>query len=225
MIPRPLRRSSTFRQDQDTAISGTKFNGLDLELVEGSGVGREGRGDIGVRFDPSTDSGHRKLNELRDEKVPELVERSKSFATALGSSCMESPFYSGRGHTPGDRGCQPVHECGVDFDRPFLGHPVAGANRGFRQVAAVGSHGFGQPGVDAFAHEVVGRGAKQDRRVDIAAVQCGCGIGRVDRVVHVPRRRTEEAVALQCRGVHAEILLAHHVGVTRHVGNFAESSE
>ena len=44
-------------------------------------------------------------------------------------------------------------------------------------------------------------------------------------MVHVPRRRAEEAVALQCRGVHAEIFLAHHVGVARHVGNFAESSE
>ena len=39
----------------------------------------EGRGDLGVRFDVSTSSTHRRLNELRGEagKVLELVERSK----------------------------------------------------------------------------------------------------------------------------------------------------
>ena len=50
-------------------------------MVEGSGVECEGRGDIGVRFDPSTfrqaqgtaGSGHRRLNELRVEEVPEFV--------------------------------------------------------------------------------------------------------------------------------------------------------
>ena len=32
----------------------------------------EGRGDLGVRFDPSTGPGHRRLNELRDGKVHEM---------------------------------------------------------------------------------------------------------------------------------------------------------
>ena len=41
---------------------------------EGNGVGRcEGRGDFGVRFDVSTCSTQRRLNELRGGKVPELV--------------------------------------------------------------------------------------------------------------------------------------------------------
>ena len=42
-IPRPLRPRAT--------SSGTKLNGPDPELVEGSGAGCEGRGSIGVRFD------------------------------------------------------------------------------------------------------------------------------------------------------------------------------
>ena len=45
----------------------TPFDGLDPELVEGPGVGCEGRGDIGVRFD--------RLNELRDGLDPELAVR------------------------------------------------------------------------------------------------------------------------------------------------------
>ena len=56
-------RPSSFRQAQGTAGSGTEGNGLDPELVEGSGVECEGRGDLGVRFD--------KLNELMDRKIPE----------------------------------------------------------------------------------------------------------------------------------------------------------
>ena len=46
-------------------------------MVKGPGVGGVGRGDLGVRFDVSTSSRHRKLNELRGEagKVLEPVER------------------------------------------------------------------------------------------------------------------------------------------------------
>ena len=46
-------------------------------MVKGPEIGDEGRGDIGVRFDPSTGSGHRRLNEPRGEagKVLEPVER------------------------------------------------------------------------------------------------------------------------------------------------------
>ena len=36
-------------------------------------VGCEGRGDLGVRFDLSTSSRRRRLNELRVEEVPELA--------------------------------------------------------------------------------------------------------------------------------------------------------
>ena len=36
-------------------------------MVEGPGVGCGGRGDLGVRFDVSTHSTLRKLNELRGE--------------------------------------------------------------------------------------------------------------------------------------------------------------
>ena len=41
--------------------------------AEGPGVKCEGQDDIGVRFDLSTSSRHRGLNELRDEKVSELA--------------------------------------------------------------------------------------------------------------------------------------------------------
>ena len=67
-------------------------------MVKGPGVGGEGRGDLGVRFDVSTSSTHRKLNELREEAgkvlepaVPEPVEGSKGRglgAVSTGSSCM-----------------------------------------------------------------------------------------------------------------------------------------
>ena len=42
-------------------------------MVKGLGVGCEGRGDSGVRFGLSTDSRHRRVNELRVGKVPELA--------------------------------------------------------------------------------------------------------------------------------------------------------
>ena len=45
-------------------------------------MGYEGRGDIGVRFD--------RLNELRDGKIPELVGRSKGFATGAGPLAYHS---------------------------------------------------------------------------------------------------------------------------------------
>ena len=46
-------------------------------MAKGMGVGCEGRGGLGVRFDVSTISTHRRLNELRGEvlepAVPELA--------------------------------------------------------------------------------------------------------------------------------------------------------
>ena len=48
-------------------------------------LGCEGRSDIGVRFDVSTSSTHRRLNELRDGKVPELaVPRAWSLSLSKG---------------------------------------------------------------------------------------------------------------------------------------------
>ena len=60
-IPRPLRPFDN-------------LNRLAPELVEGVGAGCGRQGSLGVRFDPSTGSGHRKLNELRNGKSPEPVE-------------------------------------------------------------------------------------------------------------------------------------------------------
>ena len=56
-------------------------------MVEGPGVGCGGRGDLGVRFDVSTRSTQRKLNELRgglEPAVPERVEGSKGRTTPKG---------------------------------------------------------------------------------------------------------------------------------------------
>ena len=49
-------------------------------MVEGPGVRDEGRGDLGVRFDVSTGSTHRKLNELRGRRRRSLSLRSLSLS-------------------------------------------------------------------------------------------------------------------------------------------------
>ena len=68
-------------------------------MVKKPGVGCEGRGDIGVRFDVSTSSTHRRLNELRGEagKVLEPVERPGAGGR---SRYRGSTALSGNDHDP-----------------------------------------------------------------------------------------------------------------------------
>ena len=54
-----------------------------------SGGGEEGQGDLGVRFDPSTGLGHRRLNELRDGKVHEMQGGENSRTILFYSSQIE----------------------------------------------------------------------------------------------------------------------------------------
>ena len=65
-ILRLLRRLSTGSRHRNFRDQAQQARPRACRRVKGTGVGCEGRGDIGVRFDVSTSSTHRKLNELRD---------------------------------------------------------------------------------------------------------------------------------------------------------------
>src|SRR5271166_246030 len=77
----------------------------------------------------------------------------------------------------------------------------------------------------AFADIVVARIEKKGWHAQGAAIARRLGVVSVGRMVHVPRRRAVEAVALERRDIGAQFLFADDVGVALNVGQSAATKQ
>ena len=77
--------------------------------------------------------------------------------------------------------------------------------------------------MDALTHEVVLGGQEQHRHIEIAVVVGGLGVGRVDRVIHIPRRGTEETVPFERSGIDTQVLFGDHIDITRQIGDLSHT--